>query len=212
MISRELGIVLRKSPLYKNRVWLVAESIGKVEVTIRQPLAIVSRALPGTLVSVVLEKQHENWHTNSLMVIAPPIIKTVNDYYWLHHILELYYYFTAPENLDDSLFKELTSHLSTLDNTNITEEFTGIFNMLCVIDFLVRTGFYASPALEHYQRCFKMIADLNSLETTMDIATKKTLDYLNQHEQPMLKKVITACLKSHPQYARFNTISFVYPS
>ena len=211
MLDRELGIVLKKSTTHQGRLCLIAESLGKAELTVRGHYLMLERVGPGTLVSFSPKRYRmQGWYTDELVIVAPPVIKTADDCYWLHHILELYYYFTVEGNPESSLFQGLAGRLAILSSGCIKRELVAAFNMLCVIDFLVQTGFYASPALEHYQRCFKNITAIGLPHSELDLTAQGTLFHIKHNELPALKRIITTCLQGHPQFAKFNTVSFVY--
>jgi hypothetical protein len=206
-MKRIHGIILKKQ-LHSSKFWIIAESLGKVELFFKVPTNTLVRLVPGSEISFLSMQKRTSMYAVDVTLIAPPSTRSIEECSWLHHILELYYHFTVPD-ADDSVFSALQEHLFALSYKHADIAVLHSMNMLCVTDFLVKTGFYTSPALNFYQKCFRYIT-LQSLQTTLTEQALETLHYIRDYELPRLQKTITNCLQNHPNYAQFNTVPFVY--
>lgn len=201
------GIVLKKH-LHSPKHWVIAELFGKVELFFKAPRTTLARLLPGSLISFSITKKQALEYADNIELIAPPSTNSVEKCAWLHHILELYDHFTVPE-VDASLFNSMQEHLSALSYEQLDTTVFSSIHMLYVSNFLVNTGFYHSPALYFYQKCFKFIT-LQNNQGTFSTSALETLEYIRDNELLKLQKVITQCLKKHPNFLQFNTVPFVY--
>lgn len=207
MVCKEEAIVLKNHMHNEQGLWLITPSLGKVEVHSSgiEKKSIMLR--PGVHFFAEFEKKRQHWRMRSVDTIVSSMHYELEQYYWQHHILELYYFFIEQGFTDALLFENLVVHLSLIKQNNA---YNFLLGSLCVIDFLLQTGFYASDVLTYYHQYFAQVYQLYKTGSPSMIAT--VLDQIKTQEKVLLQKVITSCLQQHPQYSRFKTIAFVYKS
>ena len=92
MVSHFLsGIILRVFP--SGRVCLFTQNLGKIFCFVRPPVH-KNPLVPGSQLEVhVLEKREDLITIEHIEHITYPVVRTAADLNWLHHVLELYYFF-----------------------------------------------------------------------------------------------------------------------
>jgi hypothetical protein len=199
MVSHFLsGVILRVFP--SGRICLFTHSLGKIFCFVRPPVH-KNPLVPGSLLDVhLLEKREDLISIEHIEHITYPIVQTAAQLNWLHHVLELYYFFICehqPSN-HDFIFLKRYLHLMHMQHTTPHVH----LQRLAVSHFLVHTGFHEQPALHHYAQVFEKVVD--------PAAVSEVPFSLNSTEETAIQDLILRCLQEHPQFHKFKTVSFLY--
>lgn len=198
MIETITGIILRT--FNSDRVCLFTQELGKIFCTNKTKSHTL---LTGSLVVANLSTKKTPYiqieHIND---ISYPTITTVHDLAWLHHIVELYYFF-MPEHQANHCDYTFLHHYITIPKKNshrFSEELS--LQKLAISHFLYLTGFYEDPTLRKYAKIFEEVIDQSKL-SAVPFSLMST-------EKKIIQNLILSCLQEHPQYNQFKTISFLY--
>lgn len=198
MIETITGIVLRT--FHYERMCLFTQQLGKIFCTNKTKNHSV---LPGSILSANLStKKIPSIHIEHIHDVIYPTITTAHDLAWLHHVIELYYFF-MPEHQASICDYNFFNHYITApkkQSRDLSEEI--ILQKLAISHFLSLTGFYEHPALRNYAKIFEEVIDRSKLSAVPFS--------LNSTEKRFIQNLILSCLQEHPQYNNFKTISFLY--
>lgn len=193
-----LSAIILKS-FHPDRACLFTRTRGKIFCSFKGSKI---KMIPGSLLTGSLRvKGNEAFVFDSLDTVIYPDITQPDDLAWLHHLLELYYYFqpelqVSPHDYDDLI---LYMALSCVKNVSIDA-----VRRLAVTHFLAKTGFYESKSLYHYAKKFEEVID--------PALAAEVLSFNYETDLVAMHKLILRCLQEHPQFNRFKTIPFLYGS
>jgi hypothetical protein len=158
--------------------------------------------IPGsTLVVDIIEKKSGSFTIESIDSISYPAIQTSQELTWLHHILELYYFY-LPEHQANPYDFDFLIHYLTLMQQHPDQKNHLHLQQLAVSHFLAQTGFYEQPALHRYAKIFEEVIDQ---PTTSGVPF-----FLVGSEEVSMRDLILRCLQEHPEFHKFRTIPFLY--
>ena len=192
------GIVLRT--FHQERICVFTEQLGKIFCTNKTKN---HRFVPGSLlVANLAHPQTPTMRIEHIHDIIYPSIETIHDLTWLHHIIELYYFF-MPEHQASQLDYDFFGHYIATPKTISTSsrEKTHVQH-LAVSHFLSQAGFYEQPSLRNYAKNFEEVIDRSGVSAVPFSMTSS--------EERFIRDLILRCLQEHPQYRNFKTISFLY--
>lgn len=201
MSQEHHAIILKSFFPHKHTLSLLTKEQGKIKLVILNSKKI-QRLGPGASISF-----HANNHiTIDAQIINTPYFKNLEDMYWLHHLLELCYYFIplGEECLDQ--FIVLQSALALVAETK------NVVNKKLITGLLLTTlGFYPPSSLAFLFELKKI------LSSCIDFIPHKKIEFLTRHLKQLdnkqmgeLDEWILACITSHPRYEMFKTIIFIY--
>ncbi len=197
MFESLTGIVLRT--FNHGRLCIFTRPLGKIFCTSKELKTPLS---PGSIiVTRLIKKNVETFQVDNFQDISYPDIQSPRELAWLHHILELYYFFMSeeqPSPLDFDFFEQYR----TLSNVPAETSRMTHLQELAVSHFLAQTGFYEQPALHRYARLFEKVID-PSIE-------HKVRSCVISCDEVSIQDLILRCLQEHPQFHRFRTIPFLY--
>lgn len=192
------GIILKI--FHHERMCIFTQQLGKIFCTNKTKKHTLA---PGSLLTANLaRKPKPTIHIEHIHDVMYPTIQTADDLIWLHHIIELYYFF-MPEHQASQCDFDFFGHYITIPTkmaTHVTEKTH--FQQLAVSHFLSQTGFYEQPALRSYAKNFEEVIDRSSVSAVPFSVTGA--------EERFIRDLILRCLQEHPQYRNFKTIAFLY--
>lgn len=196
MFESLTGIVLRT--FHHGRLCIFTRPLGKIFCSSKVGQIPLT---PGSIIVTRLIKKADSFCAEQLQSISYPDIQAPHELAWLHHILELYYFFMSeqqPSPLDFDFFEQylMLTKLPTGMNT-MTH-----LQELAVSHFLAQTGFYEQPALHRYAKIFEKVIDPS-------VEHRVRSSVINSDEVS-IRDLILHCLQEHPQFSRFKTIPFLY--
>ena len=199
MTTTLTGVILRI--FSTGRLCIFTRSLGKIfcsaKKTHNQPKLIVGSSLTMQLA----QKSVDLLHIENVQNILYPEIQTHDQLSWLHHILELYYFFQPEQQVNIRDFDFLMHYLALIKREHHAASKSQL-QKLAVSHFLSQTGFYEQPALHRYAKFF---------EEVIDPATSSGVPFsLIGIEEVSMQNLILRCLQEHPHFNKFKTISFLY--
>ncbi len=206
---QEVAYVIKRFFPHRQKIGLLTYSLGRINVTvIRQDECM--RLWPGMLVTCNIAQTGLSWSSNRIIIHSVPIPQSHPNILWLHHILELCYYFLPLENPCGEIFFYLQQCYNFIHQNNICDPLAqDILKKLCVIKFLSLIGFYAQEEVCQYITLFQELSDL-----FIDFTNEQKVDFLKQRlllcKTTTMNEWILNCLKSHPMFNNFKTIDANY--
>lgn len=201
MEKRERGIVIKTFYPHKQKVSVITQAMGKINLVC--PSSLVEKIRPGMSLACNPEILNETtYHSGAVEIIHSPVFSSQQDFYCFHHLAELSYYAVPLANPCDEIFAMLDQALRRLEMGVFAGQEQTFFHELTIARFLVLIGFYPN---QH---------ELSSL--FVDFAKSDTLHCLRacmqngNDQQEALNLWIMQCLHSHPCCKLFKTLSFMY--
>ena len=213
MQEKECGIVLKRFTTSQHKFYLLAGSLGKIALVVFNQ-GVMRRIQVGTLIEFDFPKKQGNVHTAQQLAISLlPITQKPDDLLWLHHMLELCYYFIPLHQPSTECFIILKNSLTLLAHSDQFLDWETV-KKLCLGALLLCLGFFPP---DHLQR--PIIMTKNALFLSVDFQDAQKVEFLSKH----LKKFCTVaheeldmwllqCIQSHPRVNMFKTIHFMYQS
>lgn len=212
--TNEVAYILKRFLPSQQKLSILTRSQGKCNLVVPKESLCV-RLWPGMLISFYPHRlNHTTMNSDDIKILYTPEGTSSKDMYWLHHLLELIYYFIPQAYPSHDVFDALSCYLSILDYKGIVQENLILLQKICVMHFLQTTG-SASQNFGFYDQDF--LAQITSLPIMLakNKETKtinKILDSINAHENKTINSWILKNLTTHPCFKSFKTIRFMYPS
>jgi hypothetical protein len=213
MYKKETGIVLKRFIPLKQKLSILTDLFGKILVIAQPNNPICQRLWPGSMISANFEQlENSTYLARGIEIINVPEAMTQSDIYWLHHILELHYYFIPYCQPSLDALSYLQFYIYLLNRKKLFKDRFDVLKKICVMHFLNRTGFFFN---ENLLKC-SIFLDKNITlfhDETMKEMPDKLLDYLDEiyiKNVINMDECIVRCLRTHPCYRFFKTIKFIY--
>lgn len=192
--SLHCGIVLRSYVPYKNKLLLLDQQYGMIEVIFFQKSDAL-RITHGMLVRYTLHKQTRNYRCDDVAFIACPHKWVSDDIFFLHHVLELAAFFLSYNQIMQEVFQLFSLLYKPLVYDDI-ERFKKCF--LC--KFFVLIGICPDSYECFTPQFFRLIsAPIDTMVNSQD-------DLLG-HTQ--LARWLKGCIAVHPYGDRLKTTVFL---
>ncbi|MFH0898978.1 MAG: hypothetical protein V1855_05340 [bacterium] len=137
-------------------------------------------------------------------IIDSPSLQTKDDLFWLHHLLELCYYFAPLNQPVPELFKYLFNYSVILNYKDVFKDNMSILQKVSVVHFLTLTGTTKTHS-------FKQVDDIKKLFTSptnyRECAKKinEKLELIKNYDIKQINNYIESGIKQHPLYPYFKT-------
>ncbi len=207
--NQDVAYVLKRFFPLRQKVALLTSSLGRVNVVLKQN-DLCARLWPGMVVSCNLSREGSFWLASHVVIHSVPMHQSHNDMVWLHHMLELCYYFLPLESPAADAFFCLEKSCCLICHSSIVDDkLQMIVKKLCVIKFLSLIGFYRQEDIQEYLALFQELSDL-----FIDFTNEQKVNFLKQRLVVLkinsMDEWILNCLKSHPMFRVFKTTAFNY--
>jgi hypothetical protein len=190
------GIVLRHTLPIRGKVSLFDAVLGRVEAIIPYP-HVRTRFVHGGLVHYQLKSRGAMTCACDLELIEVPEPWVQSDILFLHHILEVAWFFVPEHGQAHAAYQWLRTKLYTSQSSRVT----AFEKKLLIGKFLALLGVYPSQALtKEMQPLFYLLSNL--CDTIVSIEESDEL-----HQQVQLW--LLDCMQAHPAAHRFTTLRFV---
>jgi hypothetical protein len=190
MTLHSAGIILKKNNISTHKVTLLDKLHGKIECIMHRT------AMPvGTLLTYNLQLHPTVSLISNASLHHLPLALATHDILFLHHILELIYYFTYIGDNTHKIF-DLVSFLYSTEQRAMTMQSKKFF----LLKLLMSIG----TIPEHDYAHTKHIVYLN----TIDIAAFHTISLTVQCEKE-LDRWLWSCIWQHPYVNEFKTVHFL---
>lgn len=212
MLEKVDGIVLKTFTPGAGKLCIFTHAQGKVICTLfNQQQAAILRM--GSRISYTPLRHDRGLHTTAHITVTDmPGITTASELAWVHHLLELCYYFAPLQQPAGEVFSLLTSTLFHRNHQLLDEHEYYVFKRLSIGSLLALMGFYPPHAFADL-----IIATQRWLTMSIDFRAHTDLELLKYHATVLTRgacKVYDAwlleCINTHPRIAHFKTLPFVY--
>lgn len=207
--SQEVAYVLRRFLPNRQKTALLTYSLGRVNVTFNHKTQGI-RLWPGMLLTCTMQRDNSFWVAHNVAIQAAPIPQTHHNIFWLHHILELCYYFLPLEHPAPDVFGYVKQCCFLMWQSEELDDTWQIFiKKVCVIKLLGLFGFYRQEDIQEYSALFRELSAL-----FIDFTNEQKVEFLKKRylcfDMEKMNEWILSCLKSHPMFTSFKTVSFNY--
>lgn len=214
-ISGHKGIVLKKFGSQGSKFSVLTESEGKVYLAILDPRA-GRNISPGCFIAFNPQKRSidtiitkECLFTETVYATTPEVLA------WIHHLLEITYYFSPINQPDYRLFSILLKLIKLPTFYQERDSLWKNIKIMGTVALLHQYGQSFPIALESGSRILTRIT--NIIECSIDFDDSSKIDLLRKCASALsgefilfLENWILASLQSHPAWEEFKTIPFMY--
>jgi len=190
MISNSVGIILRKVGNSRHKIALLDKKYGRIESVVNVTFLSV-----GSLVEYGVHQERGIFFLTDVKPLYVPVSFARFDLLFLHHVLELIYYFAPLYSCVDGLF-DLIAFLYTSEHMLVSMKFKKFF----LLKLLTLLG--AAPDSEIVS--LVCMGQLN--EVTIDQFHDALLDGENEKR---LDRWLWYCVWQHPYVNEFKTVNFL---
>jgi hypothetical protein len=212
--TSEIAYILKRFLPSQQKLSILTPTQGKCNLIVKK-LSLCTRLWPGMLISFRPQLTHNNTiMSDDIQILYTPEGSVPHDIYWLHHLLELFYYFIPQASPDREVFDYLSCYISILDYKENLQENLALLKKICIIHFLQTTGSATSgfgfddkhflTRISHLPIQLAMHKEVNQINND--------LNQINKADSEKINTWILQNLKIHPCFMLFKTIRFIYPS
>lgn len=185
-----VGIVLRKSMGSKYKISLLDKNYGRIECIVNSSTFCI-----GSLVAYTFSEKKGTFFLSDTQAIYTPLSLGSSDLLFLHHILELLYYFAPVGSCVNGIF-DLLAFLYTIEHMLMSKIFKKFF-LLKLLTFLG-----VSPELD------------SMYYTSIDVLSRLPIDQFSDdligcEDEKKLDKWLWLCIWQHPYVSEFKTVHFL---
>ncbi len=210
MQEEEFGFIIKRFLPQKQKISLISQNSGKIEIVTKPPTKIL-QLWPGMIISFMQISNISSIKIIDKINIISFFENSENfNMNWFHHIFELCYYFIPLDNPCEEVFVFLNNCLAINYLEPLLQQHTYLIKKIYETKLLELFGFYPDQPNCCY---LKLYDDLTS--SSIDIkdqaqveSLKIKLNKINNQDIKKLETWINNCLKSHPCFRLFKTISF----
>ena len=223
MINNELGFVLRRFLPEKQKISVLSKSRGKINLSIAS-LQNCQKLWPGNLIAYNytslytakmyqkngMQKSH-NSIEDRIEILYVPSEFTGHRIYWIHHLLEICYYFFPLEQPCFEVFELLSNALRLTVRAELyTYEF--MVQKLCIIKLLSYAGFVPPLHFQKFLQLFEIVCSqaVDEAERSKIELTKILLEEDNKDLNDIFDVWILKALKTHPNFNFFKGSKFLH--
>ncbi|MCX5922704.1 MAG: hypothetical protein NTX86_05265 [Candidatus Dependentiae bacterium] len=190
-MEKNKGIVLKTYLPQKCKIVVLDNEIGKIVVVPnRQDISY------GACIMYSIREQHNCSFIYDIELIDSPLCLGKDDILFVHHILELCYYFIPAQSSVSPLFNLL---ILLYESRHVFED--SVVKKLFLFKFFTTLGFY--PEGQRFQTPYFHILASTSIDNliglTIDLKVEQELDFWLLH-----------CISLHPCINNFKTVSFLH--
>lgn len=168
------------------------------------------------MVAMPLQETLHHYSAQQGDIIYTPIIESQEDIYWLHHLMELCYYFLPINDPTPEIFNHICNYFALLTHRKYLKNYGILLQKLSIAHFLSLTGLYENsqnnkPHINkhHIDSLFQqVITILGQKETNQDWLThiNENLDSIKKQDIAYIESCIQNGLKKHPCHKQFKTL------
>ena len=212
MLEKVDGIVLKTFTPGAGKNCLFTQSQGKVICTIFNPQQTAILRMGSRISYTPLRYDHGAHITAHITVTNMPGLTTPSDLAWVHHLLELCYYFAPLQQPASEIFALLTGTLFFNNHQLLNDHEYYVFKRLSIGSLLTLMGFYPPHDFAEV-----VLTTQRLLTTNIDFKAHTNIELLKYHATVLTRGVckvydawLLECIHTHPRIAYFKTLPFVY--
>lgn len=123
LMKMSTGIVLKHYAPKKNLICLLDQSLGRIKAVLRYDMLSA-----GTLLAYILDKYNNVYYIKDIELIDMPFAAAIHDVFFVHHLIEICYYFVQEGACIERVYAILSFVFSKNIFTNIQKK-----KILCVL-------------------------------------------------------------------------------
>ena len=188
---------------------MLCKHAGKLSLIIASPEVCV-RLSPGMLVLLELRKLGERFCAEQVAIVSAPMCGK-DDLLWIHHLLELCYYF-IPVGLEASdVYDAVAACLDILSISKIFESNFDVVKKLCAFKVMCLLGFYPPKNLISYIPVFHYLVavSVDSQNYGKVISLNALLENISNNDIQCVNTWMLECMNTHHCSALFKTYDFL---
>lgn len=206
------GIVLKRLTPSTHKFSVLTRDAGKITLVILNNQSIKQINMGTVIAFYILEQNNVMISTERVEIIVTPMPPQAVDIYWLHHLLELCYYFVPPGQPADDIFRFLLNCFSLLNYQQYCYDDWELVKHVCTAILINMVGFYPPDHLQN-----PIITLQKPLMMFVDFTGEQKVEFCRNSHQVLhvlspvqLEAWLLKCIQSHPRINMFKTINFVY--
>jgi len=211
VLTQDKGIVLKSFLPNSHKICLLTHTHGKMNFILR-PSSVNRVFSPGTILSLFF---YPSSHSASILkkfaVESVPIEQAKRSLYWLHHILEICYYFVPLASPSTDIFETVRYCFFLEKQISAFGSDHRLVQRACLVRLLKLIGFYPGGENHVFDDLFECVVAV-SLDSTNFEKVRSVETLLSDISHSMIEKIdrwVLICLQTHPCIAKFKTISFL---
>ena len=208
MINFQVGFVLKRLQPSKSKITVLSLYEGKFDLSFKI-FKECNKVWPGMLISFVVDSSGKYYLGKDLKILAYPRVETAQTIYFMHHILELCFFFIPDNKPCPEIFNLLKQVFLFIDDESFPEKYSIITQKIFVVKLLSLFGFFAHEPISKYLAVYEMLTT-----TFVDFSIKQKVEFLEKHLSQVheidLDEWICTSIKFHPNSSFLKTNSFVY--
>ncbi len=205
------GIVVKTFAAGSNKVCILTKELGKIVVFVPKDAMLIRVHIGSVIACDATEDGHDSYFARSIALISQPQV-LLHDLIWLHHLLEVCYFFSPSREPAEALHTLLANCLRLFEIQKEDMATWRAIKKSLIGSLLMQFGFY--PPIP-YQNTLGGIQKM--LTATVDFTEQHNLELLKclaaQFMQPNIsdyKHWLLTSIKVHPRISGFKTLPFVY--
>lgn len=189
-MQKNIGIVLKNYQPQKCKLAILDRDAGKI-------MAVPNRAdiSHGALIMYYEREQPYLSFINSIDIIDMPLMLSQEDITFVHHVLELCYYFIPMGSMAPQVFSSLL-RLYEYPLLLVTAQLKKIY----ILQLFAQLGVYPEHSAVRTAHLTQLVS------TSIDILATQSLDLRIEQE---LDAWLVHCVRTHPYAKYFKTINFL---
>lgn len=209
MEERVVAFVIKKINFATSKAVVLTMNNGKRDLFFKT-MSMGVKVCCGMLISFSKIERNGQWICQDFEILACHSDLNCDGIYFLHHILEICYYFVPYDKPCAEIFSLLRNWLMFSHRYGGVENFY-LFNKIFVLKLLSLFGFY---------QCDKIIKSLDLYDkltiSFIDFTSSWNLEFLKNQlsdiRESDLDEWIIQGLQEHPNFRLFKTLTFIYRS
>lgn len=209
MITNDVGFVVKSFFPQKQKICLITRGSGKILLAVRLPNGYQVISV-GSLVECCLQSANNIYISNRIEVLFVPIEQAKCHIYWIHHILEICYYFAPLHAPCAELFCFLQDvYRVSLVSLLFPSDFD-LIKKIVLLKLFELLGFYPKQEYLFLLGYFDVIRII-SIDSSNNEKVRSLHALLANISDKMIDGVdawLLQCLYEHPNAISFKTITF----
>ncbi len=212
MHKKELGFVLKRFLPNKNKLSVLTQKFGKIEI-ITRPADRTLQLWPGMLLAFYPSEQNNKiFFAQNLEIMMSPHYNHVLNMEWVHQLLEICYYFSPLHNPANEIFRHIYNcfNVEVLKKQFNDELF--VIKKIYIIKLLELLGFYPTKDLIIYLSLYQDLCYMyiNFIDKDNVKLLKNNLQKVQTMQIKKMDSWIRESLASHPNFKFFKTFYINY--
>lgn len=210
MHEKEFGVVLRRFTNNVCKFSVITRTLGKISLVVIDTRT-AQQIQPGSILEFDHLDHQDSIHLSTNLRVHLIILPQQSaDLIWIHHALEICYYFSPQHEPSFELFTIIKNYLILIasNDFSLLDERT---KKLFIGAMLFLLGFFPPSALEK-----PIVVIKNSLLLFVDFDKKTKVQFLKKQIEMCSISIgivddwLLSCLETHPRVQMFKTMQFIY--